>query len=210
MPARSYYEDMEHTPRALIIGGGVGGPAAALFLRRAGIASRIFEAYPEPTTTGGGFQIAPNGMRVLNALGVADRVRAAGVTSGSFVFRNQQGKIISQIDLSGSGYGVTLMRAAFQRVLLDEIGRQGVPIEYGRRLCGIESEGDVVTARFEDGSVERGDMLLAFDGVRFSRPCTDLAGLCVSEVHRISRNRRFRRSRKCGASRSTGRSSPQF
>ena len=165
MPVRSYYEDMEHTPRALIIGGGVGGPAASLFLRRAGIESRIFEAYPEPTTTGGGFQIAPNGMRVLKTLGLADRVRAAGVTSSNFVFRNQQGKVISQIDVSGSGYGVTLMRAAFQRVLLDEIDRQGVPTEYGKRLCGIESEGDVVVARFEDGSVERGDMLLAFDGV---------------------------------------------
>lgn len=40
-----------------------------------------------------------------------------------------------------------------------------MPIEYGKRLCGIEHEGDVVVARFEDGSVERGDMLLAFDGV---------------------------------------------
>jgi 2-polyprenyl-6-methoxyphenol hydroxylase-like FAD-dependent oxidoreductase len=47
MPVRSYYEDMEHTPRALIIGGGVGGPAASLFLRRAGIESRIFEAAPK-------------------------------------------------------------------------------------------------------------------------------------------------------------------
>jgi 2-polyprenyl-6-methoxyphenol hydroxylase-like FAD-dependent oxidoreductase len=100
MPVRSYDEDMEHT-RALIIGGGVGGPAASLFLRRAGFESRIFEAYPEPTTTGGGFQIAPNGIRVLNALGLADRVRTAGVTSSNFVFRNQQGKVISQIDVSG-------------------------------------------------------------------------------------------------------------
>jgi 2-polyprenyl-6-methoxyphenol hydroxylase-like FAD-dependent oxidoreductase len=156
---------MKHGSHAIIIGGGIGGPAVSLFLRRAGIESRIFEAYPEPATAGGGFQIAPNGIRVLNALGLADRVRAAGVTSSNFVFRNQHGKIISQINVSGSGYGVTLTRAAFQRILLDEIGRQGVPIEYGKRLCGIGFEGDVVVARFEDGSVERGDILLAVDGV---------------------------------------------
>src|SRR6185437_12479814 len=144
---------------------GIGGPAVSLFLRRAGIKSRIFEAYPEPTTIGGGFQIAPNGMRVLNSLGLADRVRTAGVMSSHFVFRNQQGKVISQIDASASGYGVTMMRAAFHQILLDEIGRQHVPIEYGKRLCGIEYQGNQVVARFEDGSVERGDMLLAVDGV---------------------------------------------
>lgn len=55
--------------------------------------------------------------------------------------------------------------AAFHQILLNEIGRQGVPIEYGKRLCGIEYEGNLVVARFEDGTVERTDMLLAFDGV---------------------------------------------
>src|SRR5215471_18739821 len=160
-----YCEHMKYTPHTIIIGGGIGGPAASLLLRRAGIESRIFEAYPEPTTIGGAFQIAPNGMRVLNALGLADRVRAAGVTSSTFVFRNQQGKVIAQIGVSGSGYGVTIMRAALHQILLDEIARQRVPIEYGKRLCAIEHEGKVVVARFEDGSVERGDMLLAVDGV---------------------------------------------
>src|SRR6185369_10615249 len=114
---------MTYTLRAIIIGGGIAGPAAALFLRRAGIDSRIFEAYPEPTTIGGGFQIAPNGMRVLRALGLADRVAAAGVPSTEFVFRNQRGHTIGRIDVSRSGYGVTMFRAAFHRILLDEIGR---------------------------------------------------------------------------------------
>jgi len=160
-----YRVSMNYTTHAIIIGGGIGGPAASLFLRRAGIESRIFEAYPEPSAIGGGFQIAPNGIRVLNALGLADRVRAAGVTSDSFVFRNQHGKVISQIDVSGAGYGVTITRAAFHQILLNEIGRQGVPIEYGKRLCSIEYEGNLVVARFEDGTVERADILLAFDGV---------------------------------------------
>jgi 2-polyprenyl-6-methoxyphenol hydroxylase-like FAD-dependent oxidoreductase len=156
---------MKHASHAIIIGGGIGGPAASLFLRRAGIESQIFEAYPEPATIGGGFQIAPNGMRALKALGLADRVRAAGVTSGNFVFHNQQGKVIAQIDVSGSGHGVTILRSTFHRILLDEIGRQGIPVHYGKRLCGIEYEDNLVVARFEDGSIERADLLLAFDGV---------------------------------------------
>src|SRR5215469_9512883 len=137
---------MKHASHAIIIGGGIGGPAVSLFLRRVGIESRIFEAYPEPTTTGGGFQIAPNGMRVLDALGLADRVRTAGVTSSSFVFRNKHGKVISQIDVSASGHGVRLTRAALHRILLEEIDRRNVPIEYGKRLCGLKYEGDAVVA----------------------------------------------------------------
>jgi 2-polyprenyl-6-methoxyphenol hydroxylase-like FAD-dependent oxidoreductase len=156
---------MTHAPRALIVGGGIAGPAVSLFLQRGGIESEIFEAYPEPATIGGGFQIAPNGMRVLSALGLADQVRAAGVPSSDFAFRNHRGHVIGRIDVSSSGYGVTILRSAFHRILLDEIARRGVLIQYGKRLCGIEQAGDGVVAHFDDGGVERADMLLASDGV---------------------------------------------
>lgn len=59
---------MTHTSRAIVIGGGVAGPALSLFLQRSGIEPQCFEAHPEPATIGGGFQIAPNGTRVLSAL----------------------------------------------------------------------------------------------------------------------------------------------
>lgn len=156
---------MTHTSRAIIIGGGIAGPAASLFLQRAGIESQIFEAYQEPTTIGGGFQIAPNGMRVLRALGLADQVASAGVPSSDFVFRNQRGHTIGQIDVSRSGYGVTILRSAFHRILLDETTRRGVPVTYGKRLRAIEQARDTVVAHFEDGSVATGDILLASDGV---------------------------------------------
>jgi 2-polyprenyl-6-methoxyphenol hydroxylase-like FAD-dependent oxidoreductase len=165
MPNLAYREDMKHTPHAIIIGGGIAGPAASLFLRRAGIESEIFEAYPEPATIGGGFQIAPNGMRALNDLGLADQVRAAGVLSSDFVFRNQHGKVICRIDVSESGHGVTVRRSDFHRILTDEVTRQNVPVHYGKRLCAIEHTYDVVVAHFEDGHVQTGDMLLAADGV---------------------------------------------
>ena len=54
MPTVSYRESMKRSQHAIIIGGGIAGPAVSLFPRRAGIDSQIFEAYPEPTTIGGG------------------------------------------------------------------------------------------------------------------------------------------------------------
>lgn len=165
MIAGRYRRRMKHTSRAIVIGGGIAGPAVSLFLKGSGIEPHIFEAYGEPATIGGGFQIAPNGMRVLDALGLALRVASVGAPSSQFAFRNHLGRPLGRIDLSRSGYGVTVMRAAFHRILLEEINRRGVPIHYGKRLRAIEQTSDRVVAHFEDGSAAEGDMLLASDGV---------------------------------------------
>ena len=156
---------MTHEHRALIIGGGIAGPAVSLFLQRAGIASRIFEAHPEPATIGGGFQIAPNGMRVLAALGLAERIAAAGAPSSQLQFRNFHGRVIGNLDLHRSGVGVTIRRAAFHRILLGETARRGLTVEYGKRLTAIEDSGKTVVAHFDDGTTATGDMLVAADGV---------------------------------------------
>jgi len=156
---------MTQTHHAIVIGGGIGGPAVSLFLQRAGIASRIFEAHPEPATIGGGFQIAPNGMQVMAALGLADRVAAAGSTSSVFCFKNHHGRVIGRADLSRSGFGVTIRRADFHRILLDGAARAGLAIEYGKRVAAIEDSGNRVVAHFEDGTTASGDMLVAADGV---------------------------------------------
>jgi 2-polyprenyl-6-methoxyphenol hydroxylase-like FAD-dependent oxidoreductase len=156
---------MNQTKRALVIGAGIAGPAVSLFLHRGGIEPLLFEAYPQPAAIGGGFQIAPNGMRVLRALDLADRITAAGAPSNEFLFRNQHGRQLGRITLRRSGVGVTILRAAFHRVLLEEIARRGVAIHYGKRLCGIDERPDVIVARFEDGTTAEGDVLLAADGV---------------------------------------------
>lgn len=156
---------MRQQHRAIIIGGGIAGPALALFLQRGGITPQIFEAYPEPATIGGGFQIAPNGMRVMAALGLDGQVKAAGAVTSKFAFRNHQGRALGQIDLQHCGFGVTIRRDAFHRILLDEVGRRGLSVTYNKRLRAIEDSGSEVVAHFEDGSMAWGDMLLATDGV---------------------------------------------
>jgi 2-polyprenyl-6-methoxyphenol hydroxylase-like FAD-dependent oxidoreductase len=151
--------------RAIVIGGGIAGPAVSLFLQRSGIVPQIFEAYPEPATIGGGFHIAPNGMRVLANLGLAERVADAGAPSSAFCFRNHHGRVIGRIDLHRFGFGVTILRAAFQRILLEELARRGLGVAYGKRLSTIEDSGHEIVAHFDDGSTTRGEMLLAADGV---------------------------------------------
>ncbi len=60
--------------KALIIGAGIAGPVAAILLRRAGIESAIYEARPYSNGIGGGLQIAPNGMHVMDEIGLANEL----------------------------------------------------------------------------------------------------------------------------------------
>src|SRR6185437_3504873 len=152
--------EMHTARRAIIIGGGIAGPALALFLRRAGISARVYEAYPRAENVGGGFQIAPNGVRVLATLGLRDAVMRGGTEASAFCFHNHHGRVIARIRTDRAGPAVTTTRAAFYGVLLDAVARAGITIEYGKRLREITTEGDEVVAHFEDGTEARGDLLI--------------------------------------------------
>src|SRR5215470_9426576 len=65
--------------RVIIIGAGIGGLAAALTLRRAGIEVELFEQSAALREIGAGIQISPNASRILQRLGLANSMRQYGV-----------------------------------------------------------------------------------------------------------------------------------
>jgi 2-polyprenyl-6-methoxyphenol hydroxylase-like FAD-dependent oxidoreductase len=160
-----------NAPRhCLIIGAGIAGPALALFLKRAGIAATLYEARAELSDVGGALQIAPNGMRVASALGLRDRLLAAGTTCDAMVFLNRRGKVLARVavgDRAGIDQpAVTLKRADLRRALYDEAVRQDIGVWFGRKLVAIEDQpGRPVRAIFADGSSADGDLLVAADGL---------------------------------------------
>ena len=61
--------------RIAIVGGGLGGLAAALFLRRAGLEATVYEQAAELREVGAGIVVSPNMVRPLERLGLVDEYR---------------------------------------------------------------------------------------------------------------------------------------
>ncbi|KNG93933.1 monooxygenase [Pseudaestuariivita atlantica] len=62
--------------KAILVGGGIGGLTAALALDQIGWDVSVLERAPELGEIGAGVQISPNGIKVLDALGVMPRIEA--------------------------------------------------------------------------------------------------------------------------------------
>jgi 2-polyprenyl-6-methoxyphenol hydroxylase-like FAD-dependent oxidoreductase len=156
--------------RALIIGGGIGGLAAALALRAAGLSPIVYER-AETTAAfqaGGGYTIWYTGVRALQTLGVGDALAAAGQPLERFEFRTNRGRQLAgfPIGVRGRELGsqpVGVLRAELHKVLLEAVGEDAIRL--GARCVGLEHDAEGVTARFADGREERGDLLVGADGL---------------------------------------------
>jgi 2-polyprenyl-6-methoxyphenol hydroxylase-like FAD-dependent oxidoreductase len=155
---------------AIIIGCGIGGPIAAIALRRAGYEPVVYEAYTGGATHVGSFlNVASNGLDALRTLGIAAPVVAAGFATPTMIMWSGTGKRLGQVangeTLPDGTTSVTIKRGLLHRALRDELVRLGIRIEEGKRFVTAEAGSDGVHARFADGNDVRGDVLVGADGV---------------------------------------------
>src|ERR1700678_883499 len=80
-----------------IIGGGIGGVAAAVALHRAGIDATVYERANELREVGAGMMLWPNATRVLKELGLLERVAALSGPTRRFLVRSSAGTILMNI-----------------------------------------------------------------------------------------------------------------
>lgn len=158
--------------KALIIGGGIGGPVAATALRRVGIDAVVYEAHAGPGDDLGSFlTLAPNGLAALRTVGMLDAAhRAAAFPTTGIEFVNGAGKKLGLLkDGTRQGLGelrtVTIERGALQRALAEAARDQGTRIEYGKRFTGYTETENGVIAEFADGTTAEGDVLIGADGI---------------------------------------------
>jgi 2-polyprenyl-6-methoxyphenol hydroxylase-like FAD-dependent oxidoreductase len=156
------------TRTALVVGGGIAGPIAAMALQKAGIEATVYEAYGSTADgIGGALSIAPNGLNALAVLDADDAVRRVGEPMRAMVIQSWTGKRLAEFGTPPDLPEMQLVwRADLYRALYDEATRRGIGIEHGRRLVTAEDSGDSVTARFADGTAATADLLVGADGIR--------------------------------------------
>jgi len=157
-------------PTALIIGGGVAGPATALFLHRAGWDVEIFESRPAPDAFGGLFlNVATNGLSVLDTLGLRDRLLTDGHLSPYMHMQSGRGRLLGTVPNGPAGDpergSVVVRRDWLNRVLREAVEAAGIRLTWGAALQSIDESSDGITARFADGTSATGDILIGGDGV---------------------------------------------
>jgi len=157
--------------RVAIVGGGIGGLAAAAHLHRAGFRPVVYEQARVLGEVGAGLVLAPNAVRLLRRLGVLGELagRAVPLEVGWEFRRWEDGRVLSAEDLAGSCerlYGertYTVHRADLHSAIA-----AAVPpgtIRLGAACTGVSVRGDIAALSFADGTAAEADVVIGADGV---------------------------------------------
>jgi 3-hydroxybenzoate 6-monooxygenase len=157
----------------LVVGGGIGGLAAALGLARKGRPVHVVEKAPEFGEIGAGLQLAPNASRMLDRLGVLSEIHKNAVFPRRLVWLDAvAGKEITALDLGEKfqatyGYPYVVMHRSD---LLDALlaacrAETRITLETSRDVVAVEPLGAGARARCADGTVYECDTLIGADGL---------------------------------------------
>jgi len=152
--------------RVAVVGGGIGGVAAANALLRRGMEVRLYEQAPALTEVGAGVAIQPNGVRMLKRLGLGDELLRCGARWVDPQFRRPDGtyavamwppEMASRIEFYG------MHRADLLAMFVDRLPA-GV-VHTGRRCIGFEQNDGEAVLTFANGARATADVVIAADGI---------------------------------------------
>ena len=152
--------------RVAVIGGGLGGLAAALFLRKAGLQATVYEQASELRAVGAGILVSPNMVRPLERLGLGDALaRIAVRLEAGWEFRRWQDGRVLFVQPMGDEclrlYGAhcyVAHRADLLQLLKDSLPEGVLQL---RHRCVDVRDGEV---RFENKTL-KADVIIGADGI---------------------------------------------
>lgn len=146
------------TPRALIIGGSLGGLFTAIALRKIGWRVDVFERSPHALDSrGGGLVLQPDVLNVFHFAGLARNIPLA-VPSGDRIYLNRAGDVVQRGFQPQSQTSWNMLYSTMRASLPDTC------IHAGETLTAFEQAGGQVRAHFASGRSETGDLLVGADG----------------------------------------------
>lgn len=153
-----------------VIGAGLGGCAAALALSKQGIPVQVYESRSNHSKVlHSGVVLSPNGLRVLDHLGVYDRIKDKCYTSNYRTFKNDRDETVKKVISADAALHGFCNHRLWRSILLDEmkamLAEQGVAIHYDAKFEGIDSENKDGVTFSVSGSQQASSLLIASDGI---------------------------------------------
>ena len=151
------------TLHVAVVGAGIGGLAAAVALSRKGIDVSVHEQAHRLGEVGAGVGLSNNSLRLLDRVGLADRLRQTSTPLAGIQMCDRTGKPITSISYAGEGALLGLYRPDIIDTLAD--GLSDVTVSTGRRCVGFNQDDDHATVVFDTGERVVADVVIAADGI---------------------------------------------
>ncbi|MDO5623849.1 MAG: 3-hydroxybenzoate 6-monooxygenase [Pseudomonadota bacterium] len=158
----------------LVVGGGIGGLAAALALARLGVRVTLLEQAAQIGEIGAGIQLGPNAFAALDALGVGEAARRRAVFTDELVMMDAvDASVVGRFPVGesfrqrfGNPYAV-IHRADIHTAILEGVQRSDrITFQTSTKVVKIAQDAHRVTATDQNGKTYIADALIAADGVR--------------------------------------------
>ena len=157
-------------PRIAVIGGGLGGAAAALALHRCGFEVAVYEKSAELGEIGAGLNLSPNALKAFRYLGIEDAALRTGCQAEEQIIRSfRSGRVIARPKRSGdvaARYGapfLTMHRADLLSLLIAPLPDR--VFHLGAECTGAETRAGGAVAHFADGTSVEADIVIGADGI---------------------------------------------
>ncbi|UNZ20225.1 FAD-dependent monooxygenase [Streptomyces sp. 891-h] len=155
--------------RAVVVGGGIGGLAAAIGLRRIGWEVTVVERARELADAGAGISLHANGIRALEALGVDGPVREAARPQYTGGTRSPGGRWLARMDGAALERELGTPIVGIPRAALHRALRRALPsgaLVTGEQVLSVEDDAAADRVRVPLGdTVLYADLVVAADGV---------------------------------------------
>lgn len=156
--------------RAVIVGGGIAGPATAMALQAVGIEPLLLDANPaDRGEVGSWFTIAANGVAALDETGALEQVRGLGVPTDRNVMASASGRPLGVIPLGAARedgtVALSFKRTRLAAALTDLARQRGIEVRSRSRVTSASTDDREARVILESGETVAGDVVIGADGI---------------------------------------------
>lgn len=164
----------EKKQKVIVVGGGIGGLAAALALTRQGIEVLLLEQADTIAEIGAGIQLGPNAYAALDALGVGESARSRSVFTDHIIMMDAvDASEVVRIDVGeafqqqfGNPYGV-IHRADIHLSILEAVEKDPlINFRTSTRIVSLDVSESRVVLVDSQGNHHEADAVIGCDGVK--------------------------------------------